>query len=396
GALALRSRSILRAPLRVRGRTSGVLYADTRLHAGLFSQPDLDLLVAFANQAAIAIDNARLHRGLAERLQEIRSLNDYQDNVLHSVASGVIAIDPHGHITTFNSAAEAIFGVKAEQAFGAHYHDVLGPDMGQFLQAYDQQSPSRESPTYAGYDVACEVPGRGRVYLGTRVTTLRGANGAASGLVVAVEDRTEQRVLEKARQAEEEKRELLSRFFAPAVLEEVLRDPEMAQLGGVRKEISVLFADIRGYTRLSENTPPEEVVAVLNQYLELATRAIRACDGTVDKYIGDAVMALFNAPTDQPDHAVLSVLAALALQGSAVRLRLGDGRAVRFGIGVNLGEAVAGYIGTPDLMSYTAIGDAVNVAARLQASAGPGEVLISEATYTRVQHMFEVEPIGPL
>jgi adenylate cyclase len=135
---------------------------------------------------------------------------------------------------------------------------------------------------------------------------------------------------------------------------------------------------------------------MLNRYLELATQAIHVCEGTVDKFIGDALMALFNAPTDQADHAVRAVWAAIALQGSVVRVRAPEGRKVSYGVGVNTGEAVAGYIGTSELMSYTAIGDAVNVAARLQSSAGPGEVLISEATYQQVQDVFAVERLGPL
>jgi class 3 adenylate cyclase/GAF domain-containing protein len=395
--VALRLRSILCAPLQARGQTIGVIYVDNRLRAGLFTQPDLDLLVAFANQAAIAIENARLYQGLHQRLNEIAELQAYQANVFRSVASGVIVLDPTDHITTFNSAAGAIFMVSTERALNQPYDAVLGPDMSQFLRAWRAHGLPSDAITGLAHEVACEVPGRGRIYLSARVTPLRTADGRANGLVLALEDRTETRRLEKEKQAEEEKRELLGRFFSREVREEILRDPEAAaKLAGVRKEISVLFADIRGYTTLSENAAPEDIVALLNRYLELATRAIRACEGTVDKYIGDAVVALFNAPTDQPDHAVRSVWAALALQGSVVRVHLPDGQRVRFGVGVNTGEAVAGYIGTPELMSYTAIGDAVNVASRLQSLAGPGEVVISEATYQRVQDVFEVESLGPL
>ncbi|HZU07169.1 MAG TPA: adenylate/guanylate cyclase domain-containing protein [Chloroflexota bacterium] len=395
--VALRLRSILCAPLSVKGRTIGVVYVDNRRRAGLFTPSDLELLVAFADQAAIAIENARLHQSLQARLREIADLQAYQDDVLRSVASGVIALDPAGRITTFNAAAEAIFGVPAGQALNAPYDAVLGPDMSQFLHAYRAGAQLGGAPPGAGHDVACELPGRGRVYLSARVTPLRTAAGQETGLVLALEDQTEKRLLEKARRAEEEKRQLLSRFFAPSVLDEILRNPAAAAtLGGVRKEISVLFADIRGYTTISERMAPEEVVALLNRYLEEATRAIRACEGTVDKYIGDAVVALFNAPTEQPDHAVRAVWAALALQGGTIRLRRTAGREVHFGIGVNTGEAVAGYIGTADLMSYTAIGDAVNVAARLQASARAGEVLISEATYERVGGVFAAERLGAL
>jgi len=214
--------------------------------------------------------------------------------------------------------------------------------------------------------------------------------------VIAIEDETEKRQLEQARRAEEEKRLVLGRFFAPAVLEEILRNPKAAaRLAGVRKELTVFFADIRGYTTLSEPMAPEDLVAMLNGYLELASRAIHACAGAVDKYVGDAVMALFNAPTDQPAHAVYAVWAALALQGSSGRWRLTTGHEVEFGIGVNTGEAIAGFIGASTQPSYTAIGDAVNVAARLQASARPGEVLVGEATSAQVQTVFQLAWLGP-
>lgn len=388
--VSLRLRSILCAPLQVRGQTIGAMYVDSRLRAGLFTQADLDLLVAFANQAAIAIENARLYRGLAQRLEEIAELQAYQANVFQSVASGVVVVDAADRVTTFNAAAEAIFGVPADRAIGQLYPAALGPDMSQFLRAYRAGALPLDSHTGASRDVACEVPGRGRVYLSVRVTQLSGAGGRESGLVLAIEDQTEKRRLTK-------EQDLLSRFFSEAVRDEILRNPEAAEkLTGLRKEISVLFADIRGYTSLSEETAPEEVVAMLNRYLELATQAIHVCEGTVDKFIGDALMALFNAPTDQPDHAIRAVWAAIALQGSVVRVRAPEGRKVSYGVGVNTGEAVAGYIGTSELMSYTAIGDAVNVAARLQASAGPGEILISEATYQQVQDVFAVERLGPL
>ncbi|HLI25790.1 MAG TPA: adenylate/guanylate cyclase domain-containing protein [Chloroflexota bacterium] len=394
--VAQRLRSVVCAPLRVKDQVIGVVYADSRVHVGLFHRADLELLEAFADHAAIAIENARLYRRLEERLREIADLQVYQDNVLRSVASGVIALDREGRITTLNPAAARILDLSVATARGALYHEVLGPDMTQFLHAYRQHLPAADDPTGLSHEVVCELPRRGRVYLSVRVSPLRGGDGQITGLVVALEDRTEQRALEKRAAAEEARADAYSRFFAPKVRELIKRNPDAVQLGGVRKEISVLFADIRGYTTISEQMAPEEVVGLLNQYLELATAAIRACDGTVDKYIGDAVVALFNAPTDQPQHPEYAVWAAVALQGMMERLRRATGRAVYCGIGVNTGEAVAGNIGTAEILSYTAIGDAVNVAARLQARAGPGEILISEATYQQVHHAFAVERLGPL
>ncbi len=394
--VALRLRSILCAPLRVKDRTIGVVYLDNRLRSALFGQADLELVVAFADQAAIAIDNARLYQGVQARLQEITDLLAYQASVLRSVGNGVIAVDSAGRITTFNAAAETILAVSAADVLGADFREALGPGISQLIHGYLAGAQAPEAPTRAAHAIVCDVPQRGRVYLSGHVSPLRTPEGRTTGLVIAIEDETEKRQLEQARRAEEEKRLVLGRFFAPAVLEEILRNPEAAaRLAGVRKELTVLFADIRGYTTLSEPMAPEDLVAMLNGYLELASCAVHACAGAVDKYVGDAVMALFNAPTDQPAHAVYAVWAALALQGSSGRWRKTTGHQVEFGVGVNTGEAIAGYIGASTQPSYTAIGDAVNVAARLQASARPGEVLVGETTSAQVGPVFQLEWLGP-
>jgi adenylate cyclase len=156
----------------------------------------------------------------------------------------------------------------------------------------------------------------------------------------------------------------------------------------------VLFADIRGFTAMAEQLAPTEVVGVLNGYLTAATDVIFAHRGTIDKFIGDAIMALFGAPVALPDHPLLAVTAALALQRALDALPPTRGRRVSFGVGVNTGVGVVGTIGAPRLLSYTAIGDVVNVAARLQGEARAGEVLIAEDTYRRVADAVDVEPLG--
>lgn len=176
-------------------------------------------------------------------------------------------------------------------------------------------------------------------------------------------------------------RQAFERFVAPNVVERILRNPEGLQLGGERRPISVLFADIRGYTAFAEGEDPQRVVGVLNDYLAVAADTILAREGTLDKFQGDAVMALFNAPGNQTDHPRRAIETALALRETVKEInswRQG-GRALTFGVGVAYGEAVIGNIGMPRAMNYTAIGDVVNVAKRLQEMAEPGQVLIEEA-----------------
>ncbi len=183
---------------------------------------------------------------------------------------------------------------------------------------------------------------------------------------------------------------IFGRYVAPQVVDQILKGGEESlKLGGTRKIISVLFVDIRGFTPMSESAQPEEVVEILNDYLDLTSRSIFQFEGTLDKFIGDATMAIFNAPLDLEDHAFKAVQAAWAMkQGSFVlkeNLEKRFGRSVQFGIGVNTGPAVVGNIGSKTRMDYTAIGDTVNTSARLEANAKPGQILLSQATYDLVK-----------
>jgi len=194
---------------------------------------------------------------------------------------------------------------------------------------------------------------------------------------------------------------IFGRFVPQTVVDEMLASGEEVKVGGQRRDISVVFVDIRGFTPMSEKLEPEQVIQVLNEYLDICTKAVFKWNGTLDKFIGDGVMALFGAPIQQPNHPELAVRAALEMkQQSAIleeRCLREFGIAVRFGIGINSGPAVVGNIGSNGLrLDYTAIGDTVNLAARLESNAKPGQLLISEATLQRVDGLFEVQSIGEI
>ncbi|MDX1991072.1 MAG: adenylate/guanylate cyclase domain-containing protein [bacterium] len=186
------------------------------------------------------------------------------------------------------------------------------------------------------------------------------------------------------------------RFVPPSVVERVINQPDSLKLGGKRQEISVLFADIRGYTAWSENAPPEQVVEVLNHYLSMAAEVILSWEGTLDKFFGDGLMAIFNAPDSQADHVHRAADAALALMKAANEVNSLYGHRLSYSIGVHVGEAVVGYIGTDRAVNYTAIGDVVNLAKRLQEYAAPGQILVEEATIRRLGNMAQARPLGEL
>ena len=183
---------------------------------------------------------------------------------------------------------------------------------------------------------------------------------------------------------EEVARANYSRFMPEYVVKQLLEDPDSFKLGGVNQTITVLFADIRGFTAFSEHENPERVVGLLNQYFSLMSEIIFDHGGTLDKYIGDGLMALFGAPTATIADPVNAVLAAVTMQKRLVELNAELGSSgfasVAMGVGLHTGEATIGYIGSEKRSEYTAIGDTVNLASRLESNAAGGQILISEAT----------------
>ena len=189
------------------------------------------------------------------------------------------------------------------------------------------------------------------------------------------------------------------KYVAPQVVDDIMKSGKYnIKLGGENKDIAVLFVDIRGFTPLSESLPPEKVVEILNHYLNLTTNAVFKNSGTLDKFIGDATMAVFNAPFDLEDYEYKAVCAAFDIVAGAKELEETClekyGKKVAFGVGVNCGEAVVGNIGCDFRMDYTAIGDTVNTAARLEANAKAGQVLLSKAIYERLKDRITANEVG--
>lgn len=189
-----------------------------------------------------------------------------------------------------------------------------------------------------------------------------------------------------------------SRYVAREVVDQILKDPEHLVLSGERREVTVLFCDVRGFTPMAERLPPEEVVALLNGFYNLMIDTIFRYQGTVDKFLGDGVMAVFGAPIYRTDHAIQAVRAALEMQAGIRALSdrlVSEGKdPIAVGIGINAGETIAGTVGTDERMEYTVIGDNVNLAARLESSALPGQILISEQTYRMVEAQVTARSLG--
>jgi class 3 adenylate cyclase len=190
--------------------------------------------------------------------------------------------------------------------------------------------------------------------------------------------------------------QLFRQYMPASVATALISDPAQAALGGAEREITVLFGDLRGFTSLSERLSPPELVQLLNRYYSAAGQVVLEQGGTIDKFMGDAMMALFNAPAQQDDHALRACRAALAMQQAIAPIAAEAPDLPRFGIGINTGSALVGNIGSEAIRNFTAIGDTVNLASRLQARAEGGQVLINASTYALVRDHVEVQPIGQI
>jgi adenylate cyclase len=199
---------------------------------------------------------------------------------------------------------------------------------------------------------------------------------------------------------EEVARANYSRFLPEYVVKQMLENPESFKLGGANQIITVLFADIRGFTRLSEHAKPEKVVQLLNKYFSAMTDIIFAHGGTLDKYLGDGLMALFGAPTATPEDSKNALNAAVAMQrriiGINEELRAEGFQEIGVGIGLHTGEATVGYIGSERRSEYTAIGDTVNTASRLESNSKAGQILLSAETAAAAGNRYPLTPREPI
>jgi PAS domain S-box-containing protein len=374
------------------------VYVDSRFEANLFGPKHRDLISAFCNQAAIAIDNARLFDDLNKALRKVSEDKQYMDNIFTSIANGVVTTDSAGVITAFNEAAGKIFHLDNLQLIGQHYKQAFRglPNVG-IVGLLQRAGRRREHSTMTPVSVDCEIPGReGIINLTFYVTSLRDETGVHIGTALVVDDRTE---LKRSEAQAKQIRRIFERYVHPNVVQQLIRDPMALNLGGETREISVIFADIRGYTRLSESLAPEQVMNLLNSYLEIMVKEVWDEEGTITSFIGDALMAIFNAPLSQEDHALRAVRAAWKMRMAVLNYQRMHplGVPISFGFGVNTERATVGNIGSRGhIQNYTAIGDAVNVAARLQSNASDNKILLNQSTLQRVQTHVQVAPIPPL
>lgn len=364
-------RSILCVPLRVDRQVTGVVYADNRVKQGLFGEKEMTLLQTFADQAAVAIQNARLFGRLRASLAEITGMRDLLNNVFASIASGVITTDAQNCITTLNPAACRILNLEMETALGKPLSEVWPLIHPATLQAIREENVDERQ------ELETEIPPRGVVNLELHLSPLLNAERTTEGVVIVVDDLTEA----KQREAQ---LNVVRRYLPPAMVDNI-QSIDALGLGGERRDVTTLFIDVRPFNTFASHLRPRDVMELLNRHLTVAADAVAQQRGVIDKYMGSVIMALFNTQLNPlEDHAWRALLSILNMAEDFRDLytRLGEpSGSVYFRVGVHTGVATLGNVGSERRREFTAIGDAINLTSRLMESAHLGEIIVTEHNY---------------
>jgi adenylate cyclase len=346
-----RTQSVLSMPLTARdGRRLGVMQALNRRDGRPFSQADAARMAALASQAAIAVENATL-------FSEVLEAKAYNDSILGSMSNGVVTFDPTGAVASANPAAVRILDLSTSDVAGRAAHEIL-PENGALLAEAVNVGVTGERRSILEIDLHT-ASGKAVAANVSLIPLIREEPGeGGDGVLMLIDDISDEKRLEST----------MRRFMTQSVVDQVLQSQDL--LFGSACRSTVLFADIRNFTSIAEQMSPRATVDMLNEIFADIVDVVNGKDGVVDKFMGDAVMAVFGAPIPGGRDAVNAVESATAmLQTAAARnaQRLARNDApLRLGVGVATGEVIAGTIGSPKRMDYTVIGDRVNLAARLQ------------------------------
>ncbi len=367
-------RSILCVPLIWKERVLGVVYADNSIMAGLFGNKELMLLTAFASQAAIAIENARLFERIRQTLDEITTTKILLDNILASLASGVITTDANDIITTYNVGAEVILHVSRNDAERQAFNQAVPEIYAVVREVLDRVRTMDEALTL---EAEPTLSNGEMVNLNLKLSPLKDAEHATQGVALVVDDLTEI----KRRDA---KLNVVRKYLPPAMVENI-RSLDQLGLGGERRYITALFVEVRPFHTFSHDLKAGELMELINLYLTVGTEAIHRRSGLIDKYMGSEIMGLFNTQLNPSDlHAWDAVQAALDMMVDfeALYQQLGDVPEIPYyRVGINTGIATLGNVGGRSRREFSAIGDTINLAKRLEENAARGEIIISQETY---------------
>ncbi len=335
-----------------------------------FHEADANMLSAIASQASVAYNNIKL-------LENIKEAKTFNDNVMQSIATGVFTTNLMGEINHINSAATTIINLEKNHVLGNHYEYIFESNetITQLITKCQLKSV-----TLSESQVLIECNGK-LTTVNISVSPLMNDSNEPIGSVIAMEDLSNIVKLKST----------FKKYVSKQIVDQLLENDDMLNLGGQELEATILFSDIRGFTSMSETMSPKEVVETLNEYFDLMIEIIFKYNGTLDKIIGDALMVIYGAPNATEQDTENAVLTAIEMQEMLIQFNqdriINLKQPIKIGIGINRGKVISGNIGSKQQMNFTVIGDSVNLASRLCSVAESDEIIVSDAVWKMVKHV---------
>ncbi len=372
------TRSILCVPVvNKSGKKIGVTQVLNK-HGGAFTREDESRLRAFTAQVSMALENAKL-------FDDVQNMKNYNEGILESMSNGVITLDEEERVVTCNAAAMRILRVTAAEVVGKKASEFFAPPNDWVIERLRRVEATQSVDVLMDEELHV-----GTATLSVNATTLPlvSVDGRKLGSMIMIEDIS----------GEKRMKATMSRYMDPAIADQLLRSGGEA-LGGTNAAATVLFSDVRGFTPLTEELGAPATVALLNEYFTIMVECVQREGGMLDKFVGDAMMAIFGLPLphdDDQDRAVRASIAMLTGLAAWNVERIAEGKKpVDMGIGLNTDMVVSGNIGSPKRMDYTVIGDGVNLASRLESACKQygTHILMSEFTYKGLRGTYRIREI---
>ncbi len=388
-------------PLSTQTAKLGVLILN-KSKAFYYGRRNFRFLDSFTKLSGGMLQNARLFQELKDYLKRIEELKRYQEGIFSSMTNLLVTTDERGKIRYFNRSAAESLNLN-ESHIGSEIDSIFKNSLARRIVKEIDDSRNEKK----------EVLGIKGIYrtqqkdmdFALNISPLMGKRGRLEGSTLLFTDQTRERELQgRMKQVVEERRiikDMFSRYLSAEIVSQLVDTPHLVKPGGDKKEATIFFADIRGYTSFSEGRDPEYIIEVLNEYFGEAVESVIKHKGYIDKFIGDCIMAAWGVPLQTVEEdAIQAVSCALEIQ-DLVRSKQrhffhGEAANLKIGIGMHTGSIVAGNLGSNRRMNYTVIGDTVNVAARLEGVAEADEIIITQSTRDHIADHFKLEKRAPV